>query len=80
MLGLYPVKTATDFVWTLPTRSLLTASRLRSRRHPAPSVQIPIVWPPPQTYAETRAESARLLPGSTRRRLLLWRYMLVYRA
>ncbi|WP_281393694.1 hypothetical protein [Streptomyces bathyalis] len=43
-------------------------------------MQVPIVWPPPLTYAETRAESARLLPGSTLRRLLLWRYLLLYRA
>ncbi|MGY0060133.1 class I SAM-dependent methyltransferase [Streptomyces sp. LZ34] len=42
--------------------------------------QIPMVWPPPLTYAETRAEAVRLLPGSTLRRLLFWRYLLVYRA
>jgi SAM-dependent methyltransferase len=80
VLGLYPIKTATDFVWALPALSLLKANRLLSRRHPALSVQIPIVWPPPLTYAETRAASARLLPGSTMRRLLFWRYLLVYRA
>jgi hypothetical protein len=59
---------------------LLRADRLLTRRNPAPPVQVPIVWPPPMTYAETRAESARLLPGSTLRRLLFWRYLLVYRA
>jgi SAM-dependent methyltransferase len=80
VLGLYPVRSATDFVWALPALSLLKANRLLSKRHPAPSVQIPMVWPPPMTYAETRAESARLLPGSTLRRLPLWRYLLVYRA
>ncbi|GAB2957591.1 class I SAM-dependent methyltransferase [Streptomyces pseudoechinosporeus] len=80
VLGLYPVKSATDALWALPAQPLLTANRLLRRRRPAPSVQIPMVWPPPMTYAETRTESARLLPGSTLRRLLLWRYLLVYRA
>jgi hypothetical protein len=32
-----------------------------------------------QTYARTRAESARLLPASALRRLFFWRYLLVYR-
>jgi hypothetical protein len=80
VLGLYPVKTATDFVCALPALSFLKANRLLSRGHPAPSVQVPMVWPPPLSYAETRAESDRLLPGSTLRRLLFWRYLLVYRA
>ncbi|WP_151476159.1 class I SAM-dependent methyltransferase [Streptomyces albicerus] len=80
VLGLYPVRSATDFVWALPALSLLKADRLLSKRHPVSSLQIPMVWPPPMTYAETRAESARLLPGSTLRRLPLWRYLLVYRA
>ncbi|MDG4858727.1 class I SAM-dependent methyltransferase [Streptomyces sp. T-3] len=80
VLGLYPVKSATDFVAALPARALLKADRLVSRRRPAPAVQVPIVWPPPLTYAETRAEAARLLPGSTLRRLPLWRYLLVHGA
>lgn len=80
VLGLYPIKTAADFVWAAPAFSLLRAERLLRGRHPAPSVQIPMVWPPPLTYAGTRAEAARLLPGATLRRLLLWRYLLIYRA
>lgn len=80
VLGLYPARTATDFVCALPALSLLKASRLKRRGQSAQSVQVPLVWPPPLTYAETRAESARLLPGSTVRRLLWWRYLLVYRA
>jgi hypothetical protein len=39
-----------------------------------------MISPPPLTYAQTRAESVRLLPGSTLRRLLFWRHLLVYRA
>ncbi|MFC9912686.1 class I SAM-dependent methyltransferase [Streptomyces sp. NPDC127197] len=80
VLGPYPVRTATDFAWALPTLCLLRADRVLSRRDRAPSVQIPMVWPPPLSYGEARAESARPLPGSTLRRLLFWRYLLVYRA
>jgi hypothetical protein len=80
VLGLYPVRTATDLVWALPARCLLKADRLLNRGRPTPGVQVPIVWPPPLSYAETRAAAARLLPGSTLRRLLFWRYLLVYRA
>lgn len=80
VLGLYPARTAPDLVCALPAIALLKADGLLSRRRPGPAVQVPIVWPPPLTYAETRAESARLLPGSTLRRLLLWRYLLLYRA
>ncbi|WP_314175891.1 class I SAM-dependent methyltransferase [Streptomyces winkii] len=80
VLGLYEARTPADFAWALPGLFLLTADRLRSRRRPAQAVQVPLVWPPPLSYAETRTESARLLPGSTLRRLLFWRYLLVYRA
>ncbi|MFJ4466960.1 class I SAM-dependent methyltransferase [Streptomyces sp. NPDC089424] len=80
VLGLYPVRTVTDFVWALPALSLLQAHRVAGRGRSGPSVQAPIVWPPPLTYDETRAASARLLPGSTLRRLLWWRYLLVHRA
>jgi SAM-dependent methyltransferase len=90
VIGLYPVRTAADLVCALPALSLLKAERLWRRSGPArsgkvppgrtPSAQVPLVWPPPLSYGETRAEAARLLPGSTLRRLLLWRYLLVYRA
>ncbi|AHI00726.1 class I SAM-dependent methyltransferase [Kutzneria viridogrisea] len=35
---------------------------------------------PEMTYDEVRARSAELLPGSTLRHLLFWRYLLVWRA
>jgi hypothetical protein len=38
----------------------------------------PRVWPPPDTYAQTRRLARRLLPGVRYRRLLLWRYSLVW--
>jgi 2-polyprenyl-3-methyl-5-hydroxy-6-metoxy-1,4-benzoquinol methylase len=42
-------------------------------QHPAP-----VVWPPPQTYAEVRRTAARLLPEVRFRRHLLWRYSLLW--
>jgi SAM-dependent methyltransferase len=38
----------------------------------------PRVWPPPQTFKQTRRLARRLLPGVRYRRLLLWRYSLVW--
>jgi SAM-dependent methyltransferase len=38
----------------------------------------PRVWPPPDTYAQTRRLAQRLLPGVRYRRLLLFRYSLVW--
>jgi SAM-dependent methyltransferase len=38
----------------------------------------PRAWPPPDTYAQTRRLARRLLPGVRYRRLLLWRYSLVW--
>jgi 2-polyprenyl-3-methyl-5-hydroxy-6-metoxy-1,4-benzoquinol methylase len=39
----------------------------------------PTCWPPPLTYREMRALSARVLPGVSYRRHLLGRYSLVWR-
>jgi hypothetical protein len=39
----------------------------------------PECWPPPLTYSEMRALSARVLPGVRYRRHLLGRYSLVWR-
>jgi SAM-dependent methyltransferase len=80
VLGLYPVRSPADVAWALPVLIDRKVDQLLSNRRQPQSVQIPMVWPPPLTYAETRAESERLLPGSTLRRLLSWRSLLVYRA
>ncbi|OEV30988.1 methyltransferase [Streptomyces nanshensis] len=83
VLGLYAVRSAADAVWALPGVSLLKADQAlgRLRRGTCePGAQVPLVWPPPLSYAATRTEAARLLPGSTLRRLVFWRYLLVYRA
>lgn len=42
-------------------------------KHPSPTV-----WPPPDTFAETRRLVARILPGAHYRRHLLWRYSLTW--
>lgn len=56
----------------------VTSRVVRLRRgwwnHPSPTV-----WPPPTTYAEVQAISADVLPGRTYRRLLYFRYSLVWR-
>jgi 2-polyprenyl-3-methyl-5-hydroxy-6-metoxy-1,4-benzoquinol methylase len=39
----------------------------------------PQLWPPPATFSETRRVARRVLPGVRYRRLLLWRYSLVWR-
>jgi 2-polyprenyl-3-methyl-5-hydroxy-6-metoxy-1,4-benzoquinol methylase len=41
--------------------------------HPSPKV-----WPPPLTYTEMRHLGLSLLPGAQFRRLLLWRYSLLW--
>ena len=38
----------------------------------------PMVWPPPDTYADVRRTAERLLPGVRLRRHVLWRYSLVW--
>lgn len=39
----------------------------------------PTVWPPPQSYREVRRLARQVLPGVRWRRLLLWRYALLWR-
>jgi hypothetical protein len=38
----------------------------------------PRIWPPPDTFKQTHRLARRLLPGVRYRRLLLWRYALVW--
>lgn len=55
----------------------VTTRALKARRgywqHSAP-----IVWPPPVSYGEMRRLARRVLPGSSFRRLVLWRYALTW--
>ena len=38
----------------------------------------PTLWPPPETYSGMRSTASTVLPGASFRRLLLWRYALVW--
>ena len=56
-------------------RAALAAERARGAT-PGPR---PPIRPAAMTLREVRQEAARLLPGCTVRRLLFWRYLLVFR-
>ncbi|PWI45342.1 class I SAM-dependent methyltransferase [Streptomyces sp. ICBB 8177] len=87
VLGCYPERSPLDHVWSLAAVPVNAAARLAvaasELRRPAaertPGVRAP-VRTPTMSYAQTRREAARLLPGARLRRLLFWRYLLVYRA
>ena len=51
------------------------AGRLTHREWEQPS---PTLWPPPVTYDEVREASARILPGSSFKRRVKWRYTLTW--
>ena len=38
----------------------------------------PTLWPPPETYSSMRSKARAVLPGSSFRRLVLWRYSLIW--
>ncbi|MFB4284463.1 MULTISPECIES: class I SAM-dependent methyltransferase [unclassified Nonomuraea] len=76
VLGCYSEVSATDHAWSLAAIPVNAAARLamagRGTPSPAPVKQ------PEMSLAEIRREAADLLPGATIRRLLFWRYLLVY--
>ncbi|MEU1541710.1 class I SAM-dependent methyltransferase [Actinacidiphila glaucinigra] len=84
VLGCYPEHTPADWAVSLAAVPVNAAARLavaaadRIRGHGPQPVQAP-VRPPGTPLPQIRAEAAQLLPGSRVRRLLFWRYLLVYR-
>lgn len=91
VLGCYPERTASDWLWSLMAVPANAAARLTvsvtdlarpSRRdEPAPVAGVPMpVLQPTMPLPEVREQAASYLPSSTVRRLLFWRYLLVYRA
>ena len=38
----------------------------------------PTLWPPSETYSGMRSAATAVLPGASFRRLLLWRYALIW--
>ena len=55
-----------------------TWTRLLRRRRTYWEHSAPMVWPPPETFAGCRRIAETTLPGVRYRRLLLWRYSLVW--
>jgi SAM-dependent methyltransferase len=54
------------------------ASRLLRARNGYREVAAPTIWPPPHSYAELRRIIQDVLPGARYRRLLLWRYSVIW--
>jgi 2-polyprenyl-3-methyl-5-hydroxy-6-metoxy-1,4-benzoquinol methylase len=75
VLGLARPNFPADLARELAAPVVSHAVRLTRRKWQPP---VPIVWPPPHTYAEVRALAERVLPGVRYRRHLLWRYSLVW--
>ncbi|MGC0417120.1 class I SAM-dependent methyltransferase [Embleya sp. AB8] len=85
VLGCYPERTAADWAYGLvaaPTNAaarLAVAAKERLRNTPATDHPTkPPVSQPTMPLPDIRREAARLLPGSRIRRLLFWRYLLVF--
>lgn len=82
ILGCYPERSAVDYAWSLAAIPANAAARLAvaatEPRNGAAGTQAP-VKPPEMSLEEIRREARVLLPGATIRRLLFWRYLLVYR-
>jgi SAM-dependent methyltransferase len=56
----------------------IVAHRWHRRRHTYWEHPSPVVWPPPDTFADVRRTALPLLPGMRLRRLALWRYSLLW--
>jgi 2-polyprenyl-3-methyl-5-hydroxy-6-metoxy-1,4-benzoquinol methylase len=69
----YPIDLPRDAAASVATRVLRRTGNRSFWQHSAPTV-----WPPPETFAQTRRIAERVLPGARFRRLLLWRYLLTW--
>ncbi|MFF8790935.1 class I SAM-dependent methyltransferase [Streptomyces sp. NPDC015125] len=84
ILGCYPEKSAADWAWSLAAVPVNAVARLAvaaaEGRRPsgAAPVQAPVT-PPDVPLSRIRRDAAVLLPGCRIRRLLFWRYLLVFR-
>ncbi|MFE6761230.1 class I SAM-dependent methyltransferase [Streptomyces sp. NPDC057689] len=86
ILGCYPERTRLDWAWSLAAVPANAVARLaigaRDRFRPAATRREEVSAPvrqPTVPLAEIRREAAALLPGCRIRRLLFWRYLLVFR-
>ncbi|NGO70303.1 class I SAM-dependent methyltransferase [Streptomyces boncukensis] len=81
VLGCYRERTPADYAWSLAAVPVNAAVRLAMAAVPPRRGRLrPPVAAPAMPLAEIRREAAALLPGCRVRRLLFWRYLLVYRA
>ncbi|MDT0269772.1 class I SAM-dependent methyltransferase [Streptomyces sp. DSM 44915] len=86
VLGCYPKHTTPDLLWSLAAVPVNAGARLAvaagERLRPGARAPRPVRAPvrqPTVPLPEIRTTAARLLPGCRVRRLLFWRYLLVYR-
>ncbi|MFE7131574.1 class I SAM-dependent methyltransferase [Streptomyces sp. NPDC057638] len=88
ILGCYPERTAVDWAWSATAVPANAVARLAvaaadgvrpARRSDRAPVRAPVARPT-LALADIRREAATLLPGCEVRRLLFWRYLLVFRA
>ena len=75
VIGLARTRTPLDLACDIAG---VVADRLYKRVRTYWDHSAPTVWPPPLTYGQTRRIAARALPGVRYRRLLLFRYSLVW--
>lgn len=83
VLGCYPERSAADHAWSLAAVPVNAVARLAvaARERTASeshAVRAPVKRPE-MPLTRIRQESRRLLPGCSVRRLLFWRYLLVFR-
>lgn len=75
VVGLAASELPRDVGWELAAVVAHQAGRLTHKDWEQPS---PTVWPPPVTHAQVRRAAARILPGSTVRRRVKWRFTLTW--
>jgi SAM-dependent methyltransferase len=75
IVGLARSRLPADLPWEAAAAAANLGYRLTRTHWEQPS---PVVWPPPLSYAETRALAQQALPGARYRRRLLWRYSLIW--
>jgi SAM-dependent methyltransferase len=85
ILGCYRQRTPADYAVALAAAPVNAAARVavaaleRARRGGSGDLPRPPLRPATMTLGEVREAAAPLLPGCAVRRLLLWRYLLVFR-
>jgi 2-polyprenyl-3-methyl-5-hydroxy-6-metoxy-1,4-benzoquinol methylase len=56
----------------------VVADRLHKVTKTCRETSAPKIWPPPETYRQTRRAAGSVLPGARYRRHLLWRYSITW--